>query len=187
MVETGQWKALRYKYQTPKHPECFISTELSQWNILHHSHFWSRWAIKQGSECFWLGWRRSELVVAYWVLARLDEDALHGAPPVVLVGRSHGVHFTLTPDGVSILLPCHTQINAGAHVFEAHVFIPLPVVAVTLHRPCVKVVPFAVVSERADLLLTNKVEETGTICMLEFMGQAVMNAVKFTKSCSVSV
>lgn len=187
MVETGQWKALRYKYQTPKHPECFISTELSQWNILHHSHLWSRWAIKRGSECFWLGWWRSELVVAHRLLARLDEDALHGAPPVVLVGRSHGVHFTLTPDGVSILLPRHTQINAGAHVFETHVFVPLPVVAVTLHRPYVKVVPLAVVSERTDFLLTNKVEETDTICTVGFMGAGCEECWKFPKSWSGSV
>lgn len=140
-------RTLHYKYQTPKHPECFISRVESM------KYPTSFTPLVQVSTQTGLP---SELVVAYGFLARLDEDALHGAPPVVLVGRPHGVHFTLAPDGVSILLPCHAQIDVGAHVFEAHVFVPLPVVAVTLHRPDVKVVPFAVVSEGADLLLTTR-------------------------------
>lgn len=138
-------RTLHYKYQTPKHPECFISRVESM------KYPTSFTPLVQVSNQTGLP---SELIVAYGFLARLDEDALHGAPPVVLVGRSHGVHLALTPDGVSILLPCHTQINVGAHVFEAHVFFSLPVVTVTLHCPDVEVVPFAIVAERADFLLT---------------------------------
>lgn len=108
--------------------------------------------------------------MAQWLLARHDEHALHGAPPVVLVGGSHGVHFTLTPDGVSILLPCHAQVNAGAHVFETHVLVSLPVLAVTLHRPHVQVVPLAVVSKRTDLLWAKQAEEENTICTVAFTG-----------------
>lgn len=80
MPETDEWRnqmatlPISNSSLLWKHPECFISTELSQWNILHHSHLWSRRAIKQGSMCFvsagedqssswrigsWLGWMKT--------------------------------------------------------------------------------------------------------------------------------
>lgn len=80
MLETDEWRNQMATLQISnssllwKHPECFISTELSQWNILHHSHLWSRRAIKQDSTSFvsagedqssswrigsWLGWMKT--------------------------------------------------------------------------------------------------------------------------------
>lgn len=99
---------------------------------------------------------RSELVMAHWLLAGLDENTLHGAPPVVLVGRFHAMHFTLAPDWVSILLPGHAQINVGAHMFETHVLISFPEVAITLHCPNIQVIPFTILSKSADLLQTTR-------------------------------
>lgn len=95
---------------------------------------------------------RSELVVAHWVLAGLDKHPLHGAPPVVLVGRPHAVDLSLAPDGVAVLLARHAQVDVGAHVFEAHGLLALPVVAVTLDGPHVQVVALAVLSKSADFL-----------------------------------
>lgn len=94
----------------------------------------------------------SELIMPQRLLAGLDEDALHGAPPVVLVGSAHAVHLALTTDGVAVLLPGHTQVNIGAYVFEANGFIALPVDAVTLHFPDVQVITLATLPECADLL-----------------------------------
>lgn len=95
---------------------------------------------------------RSELVVANRLLAGLDEHALHGTPPVVLIGRPHAVNLSLAPNGVAVLLARHAQIDVGAHVLEAHGLVALPVVAVALNGPHVQVVAFAVLSKRADLL-----------------------------------
>lgn len=95
---------------------------------------------------------RSELIVAQQLLAGLDEDPLHGAPPVVLVGSAHAVHLALAADGVAVLLARHAQKDVRAHVLEAHCLVALPVVAVALHRPQVQVVALAVLSESADLL-----------------------------------
>lgn len=86
------------------------------------------------------------------LLAGLDEHALHGAPPVVLVGGSHAVDLPLAPDGVSVLLARHAQVDISAHVLEAHGLLALPVVAVTLNGPHVQVVAFAVLPKGADLL-----------------------------------
>lgn len=86
------------------------------------------------------------------LLAGLDVHTLHGAPPVVLVGSSHAVHLMLAPDGMAVLLARHAQKDIGAHMFETHRLVTLPMVAVTLHGPHVQVVAFAVLSESADLL-----------------------------------
>lgn len=99
----------------------------------------------------------SELVVAQRLLTGLDEDALHGTPPVVLVGRAHAVHLALAADGVAVLLPCHTQEDVGANVFKAHGLVTLPVDAFALHRPHIQVVALAMLSERADLLQTTQI------------------------------
>lgn len=98
----------------------------------------------------------SELVVAHWLLAGLDEDTLHGAPPVVLVGRAHAVHLALAADGVTVLLPRYTQEDVSAHVFEAHGLVALPMDAVTLHRPHIQVIALAMFSKRADLLVVRQ-------------------------------
>lgn len=87
-----------------------------------------------------------------WILAGLDEHALHRLPPVVLVGRPHAVNLSLASNGVAILLARHAQIDISAHVFKAHGFVTLPEVAVTLNGPDVEVIAFAVLSESADLL-----------------------------------
>lgn len=86
------------------------------------------------------------------LLAGLDEDTLHGAPPVVLVGGAHAVHLTLAADGVAVLLACHAQEDVGAHMSEAYSLITLPVDAITLHHPQVQIVTLAVLSKGADLL-----------------------------------
>lgn len=96
----------------------------------------------------------SELVVAQRLLAGLDEDAFHDAPPVVLVGRGHAVHLTLAADWVAVLLPRYTEEDVGAHVFKANGVVALPMVAVALHHPHIQVIALAVLSERADLLHT---------------------------------
>lgn len=83
-----------------------------------------------------------------------DEDALHGAPPVVLVGSGHAVHLALAADGVAELLARHAQEDARAHVLEAHHLVALPVDTVALHRPHVQVVALAVLPEGAHLLRT---------------------------------
>lgn len=95
----------------------------------------------------------SELIVALWLLAGLDENTLHGAPPVVLVGGAHAVHLALAANRVAILLACHAQKDIGAHVFEAHSLIALPVDTVTLHLPHIQTVTFTVLSKGADLLV----------------------------------
>lgn len=94
--------------------------------------------------------------MAQRLLAGLDVDTLHGAPPVVLVGRSHAVHLALASDGVAVLLARHAQKDVGAHVFETHSLVALPVVTITLHGPHVQVVTFAVLSKSADLLQTTQ-------------------------------
>lgn len=94
--------------------------------------------------------------MAQRLLAGLDEHALHGAPPVVLVGRAHAVDLPLTLDGVAVLFPRHAQVHAGARVLEADSFIALPVDAVTLHRPDVQIVALTVLPERTDLLQTRE-------------------------------
>lgn len=97
-------------------------------------------------------------------LAGLQEDALHGAPPVVLVSSTHAVHLLLAADGVAVLLPGHTQEDVGAHVFEAHILLALPVDAITLDRPHVQIVSLAVLSKSADLLQATQWEgKTRTI------------------------
>lgn len=98
----------------------------------------------------------SELIVVERLLAGLDEDALHGAPPVVLVGSAHAMHLALAADGVAVLLACHAQKDVGAHVFEAHGLIALPVNAIALHRPHIQIVTLAVLSEGTDLLQTTQ-------------------------------
>lgn len=130
-------------------PECFTCARVIT-QVFYI--IWSKWARKQESTCY-VSSSESELIMALWLLAGLDEDALHGAPPVVLVGRAHTMHLTLAADGVAILLTCHTQIYVCAHVFEAHSFIALPVDALTLHRPHVQVVALAILSKSADLLV----------------------------------
>lgn len=94
----------------------------------------------------------SQLIVAQRLQAGLDEDPLHRAPKVVLVGGVHAVHLPLTADGVSVLLAGDAQEDVGAHVFEAHHLVPLPVVAIALNRPHVQVVPLAVLSKRTNFL-----------------------------------
>lgn len=94
----------------------------------------------------------SEFVVALWLLAGLDEDALHGAPPGVLAGGAHAVHLALATDGVAVLFARHAQEDVGSHVFEPHRLVAPPVDAVALHRPHVQVVAFAILSKGADLL-----------------------------------
>ena len=101
----------------------------------------------------------SELIVAQWLLAGLDEYTLHGAPPVVLVGRAHAVHLALAADGVAVLLPRYTQEDVSAHVFKAHGLVALPLDAVTLYRPHIQVVALAMLSERTDLLQTTQMGE----------------------------
>lgn len=94
----------------------------------------------------------SEFIVAQRFLAGLDEDALHSTPPVVLIGRAHAVHLPLSTYGVAILFARHTQEDVGAHVFEAHSLVALPVNAFTLNRPHVQVVTLAILSESTHLL-----------------------------------
>lgn len=106
----------------------------------------------------------SELVVAKRVQAGLDEHALHGAPPVVLVGGPHAVDLPLAPDGVAVLLARHTQVHVRAHVLEAHGLVTLPVVAVALDAPHVQVVAFAVLPKRADLLWGAGGASASTFC-----------------------
>lgn len=100
----------------------------------------------------------SELVMAYQLLAGLNEDALHGAPPVVLVGGAHAMHLPLAADGVAILLPCHTQEDVRAHMFESHSLITLPVDTLTLHCPQVQVITLAILSKGANLLETTQTD-----------------------------
>lgn len=95
---------------------------------------------------------RSELVVAQGLLAGLDEDAFHGTPPVVLVGRAHAMHLALAADGVAVLFARHGQEDVGAHMFEAHSLVTLPVDAITLHHPHIQVIALTVLSKCTDLL-----------------------------------
>lgn len=94
----------------------------------------------------------SELIVAQRHLAGLEEDTLHGAPPVVLVRSAHSMHLPLAADGVAILLACYAQEDISANVFEAHSLIALPVDAITLHCPHVQVVTLAILSKGTDFL-----------------------------------
>lgn len=99
---------------------------------------------------------RSQLVVAQRHLAGHEEHALHGAPPVVLVGSAHAVHLALPADRVAVLLAGHAQEDVGAHVLEAHRLVALPMVAVALHRPRVQGVALAILPEGADLLVVGQ-------------------------------
>lgn len=94
----------------------------------------------------------SQLIVAKRLQAGLDEDPLHRAPKVVLVGGVHAVHLPLTADGVSVLLTGDAQEDVGAHVFETHHVVPLPVLAIALNRPHVQIVSLAILPERTDFL-----------------------------------
>lgn len=70
----------------------------------------------------------------------------------MLVSSSHAVNLPLASDGVAVLLACHTQVDVSAHVFEAHCFVTLPVVTVTLNSPDVEVITFAILSKSTDFL-----------------------------------
>lgn len=95
----------------------------------------------------------SELVVSQWLCARLDEHALHGAPPVVLIGGVHAMHLSLSADGVAVLFAGDAQKHVRACVFEAHCLVPVPVDAVALHRPHVQIVALAILAKSAHLLV----------------------------------
>ena len=80
----------------------------------------------------------------------------------MLVGGAHAMHLPLTADGMAVLLACHAQEDIGAHVFEAHRLVTLPVDGIALHCPQIQVVTFAVLSKGTDLLTKTQTDRRQT-------------------------